>query len=508
MTAERHKLKWWRYVLVALTVIIMQTTYWGEIIPLEEGAGWDGQQYRELVLHVDRMFVEGQIDAYHTHRILPFVLSHTVLRLSGLPPTAENAMTVTIVMNQIVVLLCMLAFFRIADRQRWRWQTELMAFSSTFFTVAVLKLWGYYPFLTDELALLLSLLSCHHYYAGKRAWLFVDGLLAMLTWPMLSLVVLLLLLFPMPVAGQGKTESNDCQTQNRYWQRLMQVAFTLWYPLLFILFVLYKHHVHPGIAFSDMFTLRPSPGLVVSVVAVLATAAFYFVATRWLTFDVSHLRKVLFNWKRLFIVVLAAVAFGLVYKLMEWKSAPGVFSVEQEFGQMAQLPASDILILLESPFIYWGPFFILLIVCWPSVSRQVCRNETVGMLFVVLLGLAFLVDIETRKHISFFPFLLVMVMNCVDNLRLRRWVAPAFAVMSLMMSAWWLKINVAGMQEAMGSYSIEQYLCFPAQRFFMFLGPWQSHSVYLVVFIMLCVALLAVWLLHRFGLIESHKEKP
>ena len=60
--------KWLRTALIVLTLAIMQFTYWGEKIPLERGAGWDGQQYREEVQDVVHMLLDGHIDAYHMHR--------------------------------------------------------------------------------------------------------------------------------------------------------------------------------------------------------------------------------------------------------------------------------------------------------------------------------------------------------------------------------------------------------------------------------------------------------
>lgn len=497
MNSHRLTIAWRRIALVLLTLCLMQVTYWGEKIPLQDGAGWDGQLYREFVMHFDTMLINAEIDAYHMHRILPFAISHLAMHLSGLPSTPANAMTVSIVMNQLVVILCMLVLFRIADRRQWRAETELIAFSSIFFSVSVLKMWGYYPFLTDPLTLLLSLLACLHYVERKHWWLFVDGLLAMLTWPMLSLVVLLLLMFPMPVASADQYIQEPCPV----FRRLMAA----YYPLMFLLFVVYKQHTHPGIAFSEMFTMRPMSGIVLTVVAVLTTGAFYWLVTRWITPNWRHLLRLLLQRKSLLRIVIAFVAFVAVYKLMEWNSAPARFSVAQQFGQMAQLPASDWLIFLESPFVYLGPFFLLIVSLWPSVCRRVSHNETIGLLFVVLLALLFVVDIETRKHLSFFPFLLLLVMDNLNEMHLRRWVAPLFAVCSLFMSAFWLTINADGMQQALSSYSMDQYLRFPAQRYFMFYGPWQSHQVYVVGLFALFVVLFAIGFLHRKHLIVTEE---
>ncbi len=436
--------KWLRTALIVLTLAIMQFTYWGEKIPLERGAGWDGQQYREEVQDVVHMLLDGRIDAYHMHRILPFVFSHGLLGCVGLPPTEGNAMTVTIVANLFIVFCSMMLFFRIADTQRWSRSTEVIGFSSVFFTVGVLKIWGYYPFLTDEMALFLALLSCFHYLTNQRKGLIADGVLGMLVWPMISLVVLVLVIFPMPASSQAPNDQTTKQPNDQAASHLLRLLFALWYPLLFAAFVVYKMRVHPGMPFAEMFALRPSQGMRLAMVAVAATAVFFYLATRWITLDVSYLFKQLTDRRNLLRIVAGCATFVVVYKVVELHSAPAMFSVGEELAQMAQLPASDILVFLEAPFLYWGPFFLLLMASWPSVCRAACREGSLGLLITVLMSLAFLVDIETRKHISFFPFLLVLALNHVDGLRLRSWVAPVFAVLSLLMSALFQRPRHAG----------------------------------------------------------------
>lgn len=481
-----------RCMLVLVSFLIMTTTYWGEKIPLKGGAGWDGEQYRELVLHVDEMFFQGEIDAYHMHRVLPFVVSHVALRLTGLPTTAANAMAVTIVVNQLVLLLAMLVFFRLSSLRQWRLPTELMAFAAAFWNVAVLKVFGYYPFLTDELALLLSLLAVCHYFSAKRLWLLADGLLAMLTWPALSVLVFLLLVFPAPLEAHRARSGGLPAGQ---WLRWVGVVF---YPLLFLAFIYYKVRVHGDISFAEMFTLRPARSALWAAVATAVVPMFYWWALRPLSAVRLSLGQM--PWRR---VVLGTAVFVILYKLTEWGSGVSGFTMAQELGQIAQLPASDVLVFLETPFIYWGPFFLLLLCLWPMWLRRVAGQESMGYLLTAVFFIFFLVDIETRKHVMFFPFLLVPLMDEVDRLQLRRWVSGVFVALSLLMAAWWYPWNQAGMAEALNTYELRCYLQFPAQWYFMFQGPWQGHLAYAISLAAEAGLLVGIYLLNRGGLLTK-----
>lgn len=473
-----------RGLLLAVTFLIMLHTYWGEKIPLKAGAGWDGVQYRELVLHFDRMYLNGEVDAYHMHRILPFALSHGVLRCTGLPFTAENAMLVTVVVNQVVLLLTMLVFFRISSLRRWSVATELIGFAAAFWNVAVLKVFGYYPFLTDELALLLSFLAAYHYFSRQYGWLLVDGLLAMITWPALSLVVWLLLVFPQKASAE---QASDFSVG-----RWLRWAGVICFPPIFLAFIYYKVRVHEGISFADMFTLRPPLNIWWTLLAVAVVPVFYWFALK----PLQSLRLSL-SGKSLLRICVGALIFILLYQLTAYGSMNTGFTPAKELAQMAQLPASDVLIFLETPFIYWGPFALLLIWNWPTICRKTLKEESTGLVLVLFFFLFFLLDIETRKHVMFFPFLLVLLMDVVKQ---QSWSSKGmwlFVGTSLLMAAWWYPWNVEGMFEALNSNQVAQYLQFPAQRYFMFQGLAQSREVYAVALIVEMLVLFAGWKIYK-----------
>lgn len=46
-----------------------------------------------------------------------------------------------------------------------------------------------------------------------------------------------------------------------------------------------------------------------------------------------------------------------------------------------------------------------------------------------------------------------------------------------------VNINTDGIAEAFATYDINVYLQMPAQRYYMFQGPWQSHQMYMLIII-------------------------
>lgn len=71
-------------ILVLLLAVIVAMNYFGEIVAMNDGAGWDGVIYRDIVLHIEDDFFTGGINKYHMHRFLPFAIVHFVLKWTGL----------------------------------------------------------------------------------------------------------------------------------------------------------------------------------------------------------------------------------------------------------------------------------------------------------------------------------------------------------------------------------------------------------------------------------------
>ena len=118
-------------------------------------------------------------------------------------------------------------------------------------------------------------------------------------------------------------------------------------------------------------------------------------------------------------------------------------------------------------------------------------KQGVGFLFVVALWVLFSIRPEARVSIMYFIFPLIALIQSIDDRNIRPVVVWSAVIFSLILSRFWFKINVPGMAEYFKYENYTHYTDFPAQRYFMTSGHWQSHSMYYVC-ILLTIIVIAV----------------
>ena len=486
-----------RLLLVIVLGAVMGYTYSGEKIPLAEGAGWDGVIYRDMVLHINQTYFHGGINQYHMHRVLPFAATHWLMRGAGVEMNNATAMWASVWMNVLLVALSVVFLFRLSALRRWKAHTEVIAFSLMFFNVGVAKLFGYEPITTDSLALLLSLMAAYYFFA-RRTWaLCLTGFVALMAWPVLSVVVLLLVALPRDRVGNYATDERMSGT-DRWLNGLVRAFFVLWIPVAFALFVVYKFRVHPELTFLELFILRPAHSLGLVLASMMAVCVFYWMATSGMKIAWTALLRRVLQWRQVVRIGVCGAVFVVCYAATQYFGGPAIFSAAQQLTQMVHPPVTDILVFLETPFAYQGIFILLILFLWSDIRREV-YGYGIGYFAVMLLGLLFLMDIETRKLVMLYPFFLVPLMACIDRMPLRAWVPVGCIVVCLLLSCCWYTINIPTLGAALAADDINVFLQYPAQRYFIFQGPWQSRGGYILVgTVELLTAAAFVWC-HRRG---------
>ena len=483
-----------RIVLLLVFSLIVIKNYNGEIVSINEGAGWDGSGYREVIVDFENKYFSGEYSTYHSHRVLPFMITHYAMKAFDIPFTNDNINKVSSVQNIILLVILFTLFFSISNIQKWKVQTEIIAFCFTFLNYHVSKFLGYVPIFTDMSALVLSYAVVYVFlkYKNTTTWPYVLlCLLGFMTWPVVSMVAFILYAFP--TSKVEITEGND------WFNGIIRTAYTIVFPLLFVAYVAYRFRVKHVDSLLDVFYIRPAINEYMIIPAVIACMAFYWVATKYISVNWKTV------WKEISVrrVLLSGIVFVVIYKLTEIfgkgnsllssEMVSNQFSVLNELGSMGQFPMTDILIFVETPFIYLGLFMVFIIVFWRSICYEVTNRYGIGYFFVLLLALLFLADIETRKLTTFYPIMLVPLMDIINKVDIKRWAVGLLVAVQAVLSFFWFNINVPGIQEAFEVCTTEEYMKFPAQRYYMFQGPWQSHEVYfaaITVELLLIVCLL------------------
>lgn len=485
---------WHRYVLVAILLLIVMMNYFGEYCAMCDGYGWDGcSYYRGIVVNGWDEYLSGCISDYHTHRMLPFLVTNGIMRLFALPFTPGKVMLVSSLQNVAMLFASVALFFGVARHLRLSPAVETMAFAFAFFNFHVLKFMGYCPVMTDMPTFFLLWLSAYSFLSGRRWLLVVSGVLGMVVFPLLSLVCLILAFARGKVFyDTGNTASAGCRI-NRLINTAMCASYSLWLPVAFAMYIFFRLTVRHAGNFHEVFITRAPINVFLAVVAMAAYIVFYWRASRCLQVNWTKTFCKSFDRRAVMRGVLAAAAFVALYKLPTLYGFAGPFNLPNELAQICQFPATDTLIFIETHFLYLGLGFAAMIVCWHDVCR-IAKDWGVGYYLTAMMSLFFMADIETRKVVCFYIFMLLPLLSALNSRAVGMRVAVSVSAVQALMSFFWLKINVEGIAAAFGSHSVDVYMHWPSQRYYMFQGPWQSHEVYAVV---LCVEVVVLAFMFR-----------
>lgn len=490
-----------RIVIVGILIGILIYSFTGEKLPYNNGLGWDGEDYFSILQNFSDSYLSHGINAYHIQRILPFAILHYTYSLFGIEVTPQSAVAGCSVLNFLCILLTVLYFFKISKNRKWNPTTETIAFAICFFNVPILKVFGYYALLTDCPAYLLSYMAIYYFLTNNRIMEAIVGLMAMITWPFLALVIWMLAFFPRDEVQQ--LDSDD--RSSKLLSYLVRIAYTMWLPVLFVAVSLVMHSAHPERPFVEWFNHRHPLCFLHACICIITTAVLFFFASKAFKLNWNIVLTTIFKKRNFLLIVASFVVFVCVYKASTFFGGKSTFSPIGQIVALQEYPATDIFVILETHFIYLGLFFLMIILLWKDFVQEVCRKYGIGLLLVVMLGLIFITEIETRKLISFYPVFLIPLMGLIDKKSFKNWVPFAFVVISLILSFFWWKINVPGIMESFIA-RIDNYRAFPAQRYFMFMGPWQCRMVYMITLAVEVVMGAVIIYLNKKNLIYKTQE--
>lgn len=488
-----------RVILISVLMVILVYSFTGELIPANNGAGFDGYSYYLIAQDFDTLIVSHGINQYYMTRFLPWAVIHYLLVFLNVPITISSAVLCAKFLNFSLILLLLVYFYKLSKLLNWDMKSEILAFSFVFFNFPVLKYFGYYPMMCDCAAYILSYIGIFYFLSNRTKCLIVVIILSIMTWPILSAMLLVLLLLP---RGEIKLECSDKFSRGMAMSfRYLFVSF----PFLYLLYILIRCDFDFMKALTSYTTLRGVNRYDILIPALLMTSLFYYNATKVL--------KV--NWKRLFttfsarnmsLIVLGGAIFVLAYTMLNQLGGEHWFDYKNELRIILHYYPSDILFFLETPFLYLGLFFLFVLFFWRDINKFVCRNFGIGYFLLMLFSLIMILDVETRKLTSFYPLMLVPLICCLNGENIRKYIVFAVPIICLITSFFWFEINTPEIGNSFLK-PVATFAEFPAQRYFMFHGPWQSHSVYWVVITIEAFMFFSFRYLYKKGYVIDNKSE-
>lgn len=489
-----------RIVLCLVLALVLSYTFLGEKVAYNDGAGWDGVFYREVVQNFSEDYFNGLYDQYHIQRVFPFAIMNLIYNVFDISKDNFTIMWGAVIMNSLVILTMVCYFFRLSTMQKWNISTEIIGFASLFYTMGILKYYAYYPLALDPFALLIALMSVYYYLKNYKGSMCLLALVSMFSWPFMGLCILIMAWFP-------KDEIRSVPILSRKSQFMLtgtKLLFIFWHTILFIALVALIFIRQKGIeTFNSFWWCTAYVNMPMLVVAVLCIPIFYYLALSPIKVDIIEVLRSLLkptNLKREVIAFFLFVSFYFLSKYYANSTSP--FSLFQQLLALIFHPLTAPFVFIETLFLYFGLPFIMCILLW---KKMICEFQKYGVGYCVLIVISLFMslDIDSRKLITFLPVFIMPLLNVINRMNLRSWVPVAYSIYSLIFSFFWYNINVPGIEQAFDQ-PFNTYDTMPAQRWFMFSGPWQSHTFY-YIFISLGVvtAVFVMWLYKRGYIIQD-----
>lgn len=444
-----------------------------ERVTVGGGFGWDGIRYGQLAMDFRTWLASEDMNSYGMQRIVPSAIVHYGLRALGVRPSIESVITGFEVYNLILLVLGGWLWIKIADRLGIGLAGRWLGFAGLFVNFAVLKQAFYYPVLTDVSAFTLGLLMLYAFLAGRVFALFLVTLVGAFTWPVAIYAGLGLMLFRKQPLGEGDNKSGGLALVTA----ALLTAAVAW--------LMINTYFVTGLRSINGST----PVLEMTVhLSIAVSCLFFFLSTKTLIGPAAPADA----WNALRSVTAARIVmclvayFGTRAVIRALSSDGGQSSYVQEYlEQIALLSIAKPFVFMVAHAIYFGPAVILMLFFWNGVSAVV-RQHGAGMVLLFILSLFLGLNSESRQLIFVYPFFVAFLVKAVEPIRWRASFYWLFAAASLVISKFWLRINVAPF-DGLAPQD------FPPQYYFMNHGPWMADLSFLLQATLILLAALVFY---------------
>ncbi|HET7443403.1 MAG TPA: hypothetical protein VFJ57_01950 [Solirubrobacterales bacterium] len=492
----------WTLALAAVAIGILiylldDRTNWSN------GFGFDGRFYGELAKNFPQaVFGHGQVtppglgeytgphltgvDSYYAYRWLPSGLVWLGLQVTALSPTDGHVVGMFAALDALMYGLATFCWCRAAGLLGLGRREKLVGAIGLVVSFAVLRTGGYYPVLTDQVALGLGALSFYLWLRGNTVALAICVVAACFTWPFHIVIGPLLLLFPPPPGVRGAFASGS-EPPGPSWREWRPARFPaavgavigLATLAALIAIQLGGYESHEG---TEQLPLFPLSAL---IVAAYFFAVFALLLPQSLAKLVAILRSIRLG--RLAWAV-GVVAFVLVAGRLI-AARPGFATTElfkDAFWSTTLDPGIFIVVLVS----YWGILILALLADLPRAAAVSWRLGP-AMAAVVGAGLLGVFTTQPREIVDVIPFLLLPGVLAYRRLcGLSDLSIVVFFWASLLLSRIWLPIGDL-------STNLGLLQDFPAQKYYMTLGAWTPPSTYAMQLGGVLAIGAAMWLLAR-----------
>lgn len=430
----------------------------GETIPVFNGRGWDGIGYTNIVQNFSLKYLLS-LPRYDLGRLVPSTIIFIGMSVIHQPLTYANIILAFRIYDAIVLILGTFLWSKVIEEFHVSLTGQWLMVVGLLVNYCFLKMFFYYPVLTDQTAFVLGISQLLFYLKKKPAALLAVSILGAFTWPNFFLGSILLLAFPV---------QNNPNTLPRH--RSKTAIFLAYCIVLMVIVGLIFFHYYVDSSIRIDLVPRIQSLFPVSVLSVLLI--IFFGSVELFSYgNFNDHKKICQNFdKKWFSISLSTFLFLQVGIFLIGKEGTvTLYSTLRLFFQTSVIRPFNSLV---AHFAYFGVFIVLAVLFWRKIA-QIANQIGLGLsLFLVFYFVQFILICESRQLTPVFPLVIALTVKAMDDLN---WGKMQFWVITLtafIVSKIWMPINV----EEFHGPLIE----FPYQYYFMTQGPWMSNRMFVI----------------------------
>lgn len=461
----------------------------GEKIPANNGLGWDGFRYADILKN---LLHSKEIDSYTAMRVYPSFLLRSFYSIFNIELSDQNIVRGFELLNVLSVFFTVFFIKKIFIHLKLKFETQILGFILLIFNYAFLKHTFFYPVLTDLTALCLSTMLLYFWLKNETINMIIIILIGAFTWPILFYQGLLLIVFPV--------EQKEPVYVNK-WFRILFSVVSLVFASALIYYFIFKQKLDA----PYLFTLKIDRDLLMlSITGVLMIYYFLpFIFFDKRLFQFSEIKNKI-HLNRLLVIAVLYVFFHIGVRTFNLKNTDSSdFTVEHVLSTPIIYSHVKPLISLVTQCSFYGLIIVFLILFWRKFIKSVQSfGLGITLAFALNLYLCALIS-EARILINLLPWIVVFLMPVFDKYKLSSGILFLIFVLNFIISKVWLTIHYDFFNNP---YNTDGTIGFPNQKYYMHTGVWMTEGMWKLQFVlMLLVFIISFFVFYKINFNSKKK---
>ncbi|MBA3536112.1 MAG: hypothetical protein H0T84_05810 [Tatlockia sp.] len=487
-------------------VILYSILYFfiGERLPVYNGLGWDGQTYARYAQDFFG-YSSTTSDAYHVSRCFPSFIIWAVCK--GLKIDLNSARSIFnafYILNTFCLLSIIFFWNRICEVKYLKTETFFFGFISFFFNFTWLKLYFYYPILTDPFAVTLAIAAL--YFSISKSYVFLNLLIipTIITWPIGIVFIFILSMYIYPPTSFSSVEYKT----NKWIASLVSFGY-----FLALVFASYSENFWQSILNAEGSTPLTNHMTTIAAKFSILSALIACLYSFFILYSMQPmlLCRNVFNLylKNIFLYVVFLIIALILYKYLMHLSPNTV-------GKVSAIDKTTMFLFLFyniplNTLIKPGIFFTMQIVTWGPVTLmaliyckqlfQKAYEENIGLVILLFISFYFSLNSQYRFNTFLIPFYIYLLCLVLDSMNIRFKFCLYYLLIGIVSSKIYYLINVDPISDWP---SIDEFYTTSLQRYFMNTGYWVSWDGYFITAGISVIVIFSLYfLLVKYGMLQK-----